>query len=467
MISFVSWPVRKVKCIYTRVTLSRITLAFFLFSFVHCFAQGIIQSLLFSIDAEYSSILSDIQDLPDTPSNCDNIFSSRDFPYSPLNGNVFVTAIHNSSNYGQIMGVNLSIPPNPVVFLDHICTEIMVYPNKCNLQDSRREDLALVFFQFWLLSISLMAIMFDSVPHILAVLGSRVILTAWSAYSVWRTNLREGEFRELMWNQGTPCSVNIFPEYFPTRRAYEIPDLILNCTALVIASYLSWTLLRVYNAQSFKHAGAPAHVYRINRFFMAVLACLQLEVFALTATMALWMDTLLNTAIRELAAHSFEYFGLLAVTAILLLPWIALGWHGIRKENKRLMGLFLFLTFCAIVCWSMMFYSIVFRWTFLQWPFLGCCTVASFILLFANLILGTICWLNFGKGLAEYLRVEDTLSALGFTKGIFAHDEEKGAPTGDYPILPYEESREGLPPAGLLGYFHNRQRSWNPQSVPS
>jgi hypothetical protein len=38
----------------------------------------------------------------------------------------------------------------------------------------------------------------------------------------------------------------------------------------------------------------------------------------------------------------------------------------------------------------------------MQWPYLGCFTVASFTLLVASMALGIVCRLNFGKGLKEY-----------------------------------------------------------------
>ncbi len=40
--------------------------------------------------------------------------------------------------------------------------------------------------------------------------------------------------------------------------------------------------------------------------------------------------------------------------------------------------------------------------TFVQWPYLGCFIVASFVLLIASMVLGIVCRINFGKGLAEY-----------------------------------------------------------------
>jgi hypothetical protein len=45
---------------FLRITLTRVTAAFFLFSFIHCFAQGIIQAFLFSVDSERSTLISTI-----------------------------------------------------------------------------------------------------------------------------------------------------------------------------------------------------------------------------------------------------------------------------------------------------------------------------------------------------------------------------------------------------------------------
>ena len=45
---------------YLRVTLNNITLTFFLFSFGHCFTQGILQSFLFTADDTWGSLTSAI-----------------------------------------------------------------------------------------------------------------------------------------------------------------------------------------------------------------------------------------------------------------------------------------------------------------------------------------------------------------------------------------------------------------------
>jgi hypothetical protein len=128
---------------------------------------------------------------------------------------------------------------------------------------------------------------YDSIPHLLAVFCARVLLTAWSTYTIWRTSFIEDTFYQLIIDPNTPCHANLFPKYFASRTAFEIPDLVLNCTALVFSGALSWRLLRTYRTRSFKSLGAPIEIIRIYKYFMAVLACLQLSVFILVTAMAL------------------------------------------------------------------------------------------------------------------------------------------------------------------------------------
>jgi len=165
---------------------------------------------------------------------------------------------------------------------------------------------------------------------------------------------------------------------------------------------------------------------RIHKFFLAVLACLQLEVFVLVAAMVLWLDVLLNTAIRELSEHTPAYNACSILTAVFLIPWLVTGWYAIRREMKKMIALFLFIAFLLIFGWSIMFYSIVYRWTFVEWPLMACFSVASFILLIASAVLALICRVNFGKGLAEYLQAEESLASINFAPEVFPHDVEKG-----------------------------------------
>jgi hypothetical protein len=497
----------KVKSAYARITLNRITAAFFVFSFVHCFAQGIIQSFLFSIDSEYNTLLSAITNEAGIPSKqnmtflegssgnfhlqiCDELPSSASklgrypcmdiFKSSPtpdgfrvqdqvslvlpaLNSGFNVAASRDLSNNTD--GVNLSSQNGTTVFLSLQCAQILLYPEQV-MQNLRREDITFVALQFWLFSISFIAILYDSIPHTLAVLFARVLVTAWAIYAVWRTEYLDSLFHQMIIDSATPCHVDLFPNYFQTRTAYEIPDIILNWTALIISLYLSWHLLKVYNAQSFKCVGAPRHIVRIYKFFMAILACLQLEVFVLVVAMALWVEKLTNSPMATYSWHTTVYQGLFIFTTVVLIPWITMGWFAVRREMKLMMSIFLTIAFMLLSSWAIMFYSLIYRWTLAQWPFLACFTGVSFILIIASIVLGVVCWLNFNKGLAEYLHIEDALSSANFMPQVFTHDVEKGS--SDFKIRQDDLFERELPlPTYYVSSFANDKSADGPPSIRS
>ena len=71
--------------------------------------------------------------------------------------------------------------------------------------------------------------------------------------------------------------------------------------------------------------------------------------------------------------------------------------------------------------WGAMYYSEVFRWTWVEWPFFACLTIISQVVLIASIVLGIICRKNFKKGLAQYCTSakENLNISYGFTdKGL-------------------------------------------------
>ncbi|KAF9472835.1 hypothetical protein BDN70DRAFT_868024 [Pholiota conissans] len=449
----------KAKTAWARITLNRYTTTFFVFSFLYCLVQGLVQSFLFSIDLQYSSLAQGIvsggdipfrnityldgtrhhlvlhmcDDIPhgQSPDPCFVIFNSTApapqllTPLRSLSdweNGLRVDPIADPANATAVIGVNITMPsaPNTPLFFDNTCLQTLVYPSAI-LTNFKREDIAWICLQFWLLAISFLAILNDSVPHILAVLATRAISTAWATYAIWRGPTFAANFAEIFSSPQSPCALDFFPEFFAKRQQFEIADLFLSSTGLIFFLYLSWTLLQIYSAQSFKCVGAPEHVMRYHKFLMALLACLQLEAFVLPAGMGLWINVLTNTAIKEISLHSGAYQAVYITSVILLIPWIAMGWYAIRLEMHRMMLVFLGIGFIIITGWALMFYSLVFPWTFMQWPYLGCFTIASFVLLGASIIIGIVCRMNFGKGLKEYLHAESTLSALNFAPDEFTH----------------------------------------------
>jgi hypothetical protein len=489
------------KTFYRRITMNRLTACFFLMAFVHCFAQGIMHSFLFTIDSEYSSLLTQIVRAAQMPpkNHTKLIGSTNDFrvimcDWIPHNqsscGTIFQTGIdnnpalatdaqHDSASRGHtvmdniaegfnisarfatdatnITGVTLQAKDGKVVELDKKCTGILLYPQQ-HLHTVKREDLTFVIFQFWLFAISLVAMLYNSVPHILAGLGARTLLTGWSIYALWRTKHQERVYYQLVADPGTPCSIDMFPTYFHTRIMYEIPDLILSCTAMIIFSYLSWALLKVYNSQSQNCVGAPGHINRIYKYFLAVQACLQLEAFVLVTAMGLWIDQLYNTYIGYIAHHTPIYNALYITTAVLLIPWITMGWYAIRREMHVTMICFIGLSFVFLATWSIMFYSQVYRWTFVVWPNLGCYSTASILLIIATMVLGVICRMNFGKGLAQYLHAEDALASANFATEVFDRNIEKAGKSLDLPVKSPTGAEMPMPTYYIPTLHSNDQR---------
>ncbi|KAJ7141870.1 hypothetical protein C8R43DRAFT_1131174 [Mycena crocata] len=462
--------VLKFKSTYAHITLNRVTVAFFLFSFVHCFAQGIIQSFLYSLDSDYSNVVTQIVREADIPlqnityiKGSSNHYTLRmciDIPYGQSPNPCFIAfhsgiddrnnseaaAVKDSLSSHSIFqdlskGFTLSKGPNGgvtfqsdnanPVSLNQQCARILVYPQQV-LKNSVREDLTFILMQFWLFGVSIFAVSQSSIPHTLTALGTRFLITSWSVYIVtFRTNNQGIIFHQLVSAPGTPCGVELFPTYFGMRHAYDIADAVLSCSGLLFSILLSWNLLKVYNAQSFKRLGAPEHIIRIYKFFMAVQACLQLEVFVL---MAATRNKHNLRSHPRLQCIDYRHHGTRSPVDHFGMVWC-------QKESKAMLGSFLGIAFFIVAGWAIMFYSIVYRWSFVEWPYLGCFTVASFVLMIASAILGTICWRNFGKGLAQYLHAEAALASSNFSSEVFDHsDVEK---SGNY--YAYDEPEYPMP----------------------
>ncbi|KAI0049731.1 hypothetical protein FA95DRAFT_1537748 [Auriscalpium vulgare] len=466
------------KSLYFRVTLNRVTLAFFFFAFVHCFTQGILQAFLFGVDDDWGQFTSAIVGKADIGSAeftqftgghsswsleiCDNtpvngvknacvpFFAAgqKDAPVpagykrsdedglSQASFNVDTTWLVGQSN--PITDIIVESVPSTdsgltsvvvsqvgnaahTITLNPTCTRSLTYP-AAKLSQSRREEISLIASQFWFFGLSVFAIVFESIPHLMALVIARVLATGWSAYDVWRTQNMSERFQNLIAGPDTPCRLDIYEPYFRTRVAFQIADLILHCTALLLSVYLSWRLIKVYRTHTFNRVGPPPGIIKIYRYFLAVLVGLQLSVFFLLVATALWVDQLINSAIAYLSWHTVVYKAAFISTNILLIPWIMMGWFAVRREKKALMIAFLATDFVLIAEWSLMFYSEVYRFTFIDWPFFAAMTIISFLVMIHSGAFGIVCWVNFDKGLAEWLYVEKSLARSDFEPELFARD---------------------------------------------
>ena len=78
------------------------------------------------------------------------------------------------------------------------------------------------------------------------------------------------------------------------------------------------------------------------------------------------------------------------------------GWYSVRNENRKLTWAFLTIALFFLFAWSMMFYSRIYRFTFVDWPFFGSMTIASFLTLISSTGFAFVCLRNYGKGLSEW-----------------------------------------------------------------
>lgn len=75
---------------------------------------------------------------------------------------VTITSLNSTANNAD--GVSISLQQGQTQLLDGVCTRVLVYPMQV-LQNFQREDISLLFVQFWLLYVSFVAVSQFPVKH--------------------------------------------------------------------------------------------------------------------------------------------------------------------------------------------------------------------------------------------------------------------------------------------------------------
>lgn len=118
------------------------------------------------------------------------------------------------------------------------------------LDNTKREDLVFIAFQFWVLGMSIVALLNESIPHILASLVTHMMATSWAAFQITHTANFRADFNRVITN-GACDGVSLLPNYWRDRGGAEIPSLALNVFALLISSFLTWRLIKVNFSPSY------------------------------------------------------------------------------------------------------------------------------------------------------------------------------------------------------------------------
>lgn len=178
-------------------------------------------------------------------------------------------------------------------------------------------------FQIWVLGMSLVALLNESIPHILASLATHMIATGWAAFQIQHTAHFREDFNRVITNGA--CNASLLPHYWDARAKAEIPSLALNIVGLIISAFLTWKLIKVFffriiqafgisnrsyqlfGWQTFKRVGASLSINRIYKFVLFLSVTIQLSLFFMIVTVSLWVDQLMNSVIGDLASYQKLY----------------------------------------------------------------------------------------------------------------------------------------------------------------
>ncbi|KAI0336143.1 hypothetical protein GY45DRAFT_1316219 [Cubamyces sp. BRFM 1775] len=323
------------------------------------------------------------------------------------------------------------------------------------VENTKREDLAFIGFQVWLLGMSLVALLNESIPHVVASLLTHILATAWGGFQIFNTESFHHKFSALT-TEGA-CGINLLPTYWKTRSNAEIPSLALNCFALLVSAFLSWRLVKSFGWQTFKRVGASRVINRVYNLVLMLSIAIQLALFFVGASAALWLDQVYHGNIGRLTKDPIFFKSVMITVLVLLIPWLSTGWISVRREYRVPMMVFLAVAGLLLAGWASMFIAATFRWTYVTWLFFSLMTTAAVLLTVTTLILGIVCRINFGKGLTRYLNAQEELADDDYRTPDEKGDAEKVAfPSNDLPIPTYSVAFGGngqdVPPPSQMRF---------------
>ncbi|KAF9446540.1 hypothetical protein P691DRAFT_733047 [Macrolepiota fuliginosa MF-IS2] len=434
------------KSLYTRLTLTRFTILYLSFALASCTILVILQAITLVENHAGVDALEDI--LAQAGAT-----RAQDGLPMILNGNlVLCDGIPNRPSascrvlWGWNMGGSslnnetISLNPRAVDSIRHFSApvdtraiggEFLDLPNNCiyslrwlldTLQDNMREDVVTLCFQFWLISLAFITLLNESIPHLAACLFGHVLGTGWAGYRVQSTIRLTYMYRKAI-VPGLCLGKDFLGGWWDQRLTHAIGIIVVNTCTLAALMYLSCRLFKVYASQSFARVGAPDKIRRIYRIILLFSASLQLTGFFSLASIGIWLDKINQGIISRFTSHGKLYLALFIVTLVLMIPWLVLGWVCVRRECLRRYGIFCVISLFLVTLFTALFFSPVYRFIFLSWSFFATMTVTSYVCVVIASILGIMCRLNFGKGLAHYFQVNEALAGVNFTAGTFYDDK--------------------------------------------
>ncbi|KDQ54504.1 hypothetical protein JAAARDRAFT_38175 [Jaapia argillacea MUCL 33604] len=427
----------KVKLVYARITLTRLTTCYFFLALTYCLVQIALQSVTLADNSwvvrSVSRALDDADITPGLPfvqngvlQICDGIPGQHGTDCVPVSG---MNSTFSQSRVGEddvlhpFIRRDIDMDSLNLNGLSQQCVQSMLWLEDI-FHDAKREDIVTLCFQIWLFTVSFLAILNQSIPHLTTVIASHILDTAWAGFRV-HTTVRTHDLYNKFVKDGACDGLDILHGWWRRRLDHAIPILVFNGVALLALCLLTLKQLKVYQRQTFNRVGASEAINKLYKLVLVFSGTMELAGFFLIASTAIWIDKVTTGLIRQVADHIKLHEASFGVTTIILLPWLIAGWRSVRREQRLLFVAWMAAGCLLMATWIAMFTCDVYRFTFLSWPFLATMTVTSFIFLVASFALGIWCRVNFGKGLAHYLQVQEALDGADFTPVYFANNPLK------------------------------------------
>jgi hypothetical protein len=135
---------------------------------------------------------------------------------------------------------------------------------------------------------------------------THIMMTAWAAVQMVTTQNFRTEFLRIT-KDGACHGVNLLPTFWEQRHNLELAELVLNVVALFISVFLSWRLVKQFGWQTFKRVGASLSVNHMYKLVLGLSVVLQLSLFFIISSMALWIEQLCNGPARFITQHLLVY----------------------------------------------------------------------------------------------------------------------------------------------------------------
>ncbi|KAF7373391.1 hypothetical protein MSAN_00548700 [Mycena sanguinolenta] len=386
--------VSRVKLIYARITLTRYTTLYFFLALLSCIIficlqtgtylnnmEGTNAVAAFLVQSNVTSSTLGMSFLQDG-----NVVLCKNIPGQPEAN--CTTLVKRVSSHMHVRDTILSFderadtPKNP-----QQCALSLMWLEDV-LADASREDFGTLLYHIWLLTLSVVTLLNESLPHLFAGLAARALATAWAGFRVrGNSNLLETYYHVI--DAGKCDGFDPLGTWWNQTTTHGILGLVANIVNLVIVAGLSYKLFRVYASQTFSRVGASTEVNHIYKLVLMLSVILQLSGFFTLGQAALWFSKISFGSIRRLADDFYLYLAELVVIAVLVGPWLTLGWISVRRESKSLFLLFSLISLILFGMSTALFTSPLNQFVFKEWSFYATMSVTAYILFGRNLYSGS------------------------------------------------------------------------------